>query len=53
MKVENKIALRGQVYAAPKTESVEIINQGVLCGSPAGGGGRGSFGLTVGNGGLN
>ena len=52
MKVENKIALRGQVYAAPKTESVEIINQGVLCAS-GGGGGRGSFGLTVGNGGLN
>ena len=36
---ENKIALRGQVYATPKTESVEIVNQGVLCasGAPAGG----------------
>ena len=36
MKVENKIALRGQVYATPKTESVEIINQGVLCASGGG-----------------
>lgn len=52
MKEEKRIALKGQVYATPRTESVEIINQGVLCGSPAGGG-RGSFGLTVGNGGLN
>ena len=49
MKVENKIALRGQVYAAPKTESVEIKNQGVLCGSGGGGNagtsrfGKGSF----------
>ena len=33
MKVKEKIALRGQVYATPKTESVEIKNQGVLCGS--------------------
>ena len=32
---ENKIALKGQVYATPKTESVEISNQGVLCGSTA------------------
>ena len=29
----NKIVLRGHEYAAPKTESVEIKNQGVLCGS--------------------
>ena len=29
----NKIVLRGREYAAPKTESVEIKNQGVLCGS--------------------
>ena len=35
MKVNDKITLRGQVYATPKTESVEIINQGVLCGSAA------------------
>ena len=33
MKVKEKIALRGQVYATPKTESIEIINQGVLCSS--------------------
>ena len=38
-KVEKKIALRGQVYATPRTESVEIKNQGVLCGSGGGGGG--------------
>ena len=37
MKVKEKIALRGQVYATPKTESVEIKNQGVLCGSGGGG----------------
>ena len=37
MKNVTKIALRGQVYADPKTESVEIINQGVLCGSGASG----------------
>lgn len=49
MKVENKIALRGQVYAAPKTESVEIINQGVLCAS---GGGTKGFGLGAGSKGL-
>lgn len=30
-----KIVLKGQVYATPKTESVEITNQGVLCGSAA------------------
>lgn len=35
MKVNDKITLRGQVYATPKTESVEISNQGVLCGSVA------------------
>lgn len=39
MKVKDKIALRGQVYATPKTESVEIMNQGVLCASGGGGGG--------------
>ena len=43
-KVEKKIALRGQVYATPKTESVEIVNQGVLCGS---GGSLGSSGITT------
>ena len=32
MKLE-KIVLKGQVYATPKTESVEIVNQGVLCNS--------------------
>ena len=36
MKVE-KIALKGQEYATPQTESVEIVNQGVLCASGGGG----------------
>lgn len=45
-----KIALKGQVYATPKTESVEIINQGVLCAS--GGGGVKGFGLRVDSKGL-
>ena len=34
---KQKIVLNGQAYAAPKTESVEIINQGVLCASGGGG----------------
>ena len=32
---ENKIVLKGQKYVAPKTESVAVSNQGVLCGSAA------------------
>ena len=32
---ENKIVLKGQEYATPQTESVEIKNQGVLCASAA------------------
>ena len=36
---EKKIVLKGQEYAAPRTESVEITNQGVLCAS--------SFGMTL------
>ena len=32
-KLINKIILKGQEYATPKTESVEISNQGVLCAS--------------------
>lgn len=28
-----KIVLRGHGYAAPRAESIEIINQGVLCAS--------------------
>ena len=40
-KQQQKIALKGQVYATPKTESVEIMNQGVLCASAGGGGGGG------------
>lgn len=32
MKTE-KIVLKEQEYASPKTESVEIVNQGILCGS--------------------
>ena len=43
-----KIVLKGQEYATPKTESVEISNQGVLCAS----GRVMSFGLNVGKGGL-
>ena len=34
---ENKIVLKGQEYATPQTESVEIVNQGVLCASGGGG----------------
>ena len=41
MKVEKRIALKGQEYATPKTESVTVSNQGVLCASAT----RGSFGL--------
>ena len=33
MNSNKKIVLRGQEYAAPRTESVEITNQGVLCAS--------------------
>lgn len=33
MKQQEKIALKGQMYASPKTESVEVRNQGVLCAS--------------------
>ena len=33
MKENKKIVLKGQTYATPKTESVEISNQGVLCAS--------------------
>ena len=46
---KQKIVLNGQAYAAPKTESVEIINQGVLCAS---GGGAKGFGLGAGSKGL-
>ena len=31
--VEKKITLKGQLYATPRTESVEISNHGVLCAS--------------------
>ena len=34
------IVLKGQKYATPRTESVEIVNQGVLCAS---GGDSGAF----------
>ena len=30
-----KIVLKGHEYATPRTESVEIVNQGVLCASAA------------------
>ena len=47
---ENKIVLKRHEYATPQTESVEIVNQGVLCAS-----GNPSFGmnLKVTSGGLN
>ena len=41
MTVNETIVLRGHEYATPKTESVEIMNQGVLCASAGGGGGGG------------
>ena len=47
---KDRIVLKGRNYAAPKTESVEITNQGVLCASGTGGGAK--FGLGVGKGGL-
>ena len=47
---ENKIVLKGQEYATPQTESVEIVNQGVLCSS--GGGAKGGFTLSLTNGQL-
>ena len=52
---ENKIVLKGQEYATPQTESVEIVNQGVLCGSGGGGGlkSSGGFKAGLGNGYLN
>ena len=43
---KQRIVLNGQAYAAPKTESVEIINQGVLCASGASGGSKFSIGAT-------
>ena len=49
MKNVTKIVLKGQVYAAPRTESVVVKNQGVLCGSAVVRG----INLGVGKGGLN
>ena len=46
MKKEKKIVLKGQEYAAPRTESVEITNQGVLCASGGGLVGTSGYGLT-------
>ena len=48
---KQRIVLKGQAYAAPQTESVEIINQGVLCASGTPVGAKG-FGIGVGTGGL-
>ena len=39
---EVRIVLKGRKYQAPKTESVEIKNQGVLCAS-------GAFGVRLNN----
>ena len=47
MTVNETIVLRGHKYATPKTESVEIINQGVLCASAGGGGGGGVSTFTL------
>ena len=47
MKKEEKIVLKGQKYATPKTESVEIKSQGVLCGSVSKPVGSGAFGIGV------
>ena len=44
-KVEKKIVLKGQEYATPQTESVEISNQGMLCASSTGGGKSGTNSL--------
>lgn len=35
--IKGKKVLKEQKYASPRTESVEITNQGVLCGSASGG----------------
>ena len=35
MKKLERIVLKGHAYEAPRTESVEIMNQGVLCASGA------------------
>ena len=45
MKKEVRIVLKGRNYQAPQTESVEITNQGVLCGSPV----AKNFGATLQN----
>ena len=47
-----RIVLKGQKYATPRTESVAVSNQGVLCASGAPVGVKG-FGLRVTSGGLN
>ena len=52
MKESNKIVLKGQTYAAPQTESVEITNQGVLCGSGGGAATSKSVGIGVKSGGF-
>ena len=49
---ENKIVLKGHEYATPRTESVEIVNQGVLCAS-GGLKSSGGFKAGLGNGYLN
>ena len=52
-KQQQKIALKGQVYATPRTESVVVSNQGVLCASSVKPVVTGGFGLGVTSGGLN
>ena len=37
MKVRMKIGLESQAYAAPRAESIELIDEGLLCASVAAG----------------
>ena len=46
-KIEEKIVLRGHEYATPRTESVVVKNQGVLCGSGGGAATSVPFGIGV------
>ena len=46
---ENKIVLKGHEYATPQTESVEVVNQGVLCASGGGPQFKGGFTLSLTN----
>ena len=49
---QQKIVLKGQVYATPRTESVVVKNQGVLCSSGGGAATSKSVGIGVKSGGF-